>query len=82
MGAVTGVDRMVASVRHAPGKFNMPEDKVRPFEKLMMMLEGRLLDGMIFQVNQCSDENENESDDDDNGTGQVSGWQDFPGKPV
>nr|KAG5706407.1 hypothetical protein BaRGS_033168 [Batillaria attramentaria] len=41
--------RMVASVRHAPGKFNIPEDKVRPFEKLMMMLEGRLLDGMIFQ---------------------------------
>ena len=44
------VHRMVSSVKHAPGKFNIPEDKVRPFEKLMMMLEGRLLDGMIFQV--------------------------------
>jgi hypothetical protein len=41
---------MVASVKHAPGKFNVPENKVRPFEKLMMMLEGRLFDGMIFQV--------------------------------
>lgn len=41
--------RMVASVRHAPSKFSIPDEKVRPFEKLMMMLEGRLLDGMIFQ---------------------------------
>jgi len=41
--------RMVKSVHHDPGKFGIPTDKIRPFEKLMMMLEGRLLDGMIFQ---------------------------------
>ncbi|CAL1541419.1 unnamed protein product [Lymnaea stagnalis] len=41
--------RMVKSVHHDPGKFGIPQDKVRPFEKLLMMLEGKLLDGMIFQ---------------------------------
>ncbi|XP_041350230.1 WASH complex subunit 4-like isoform X3 [Gigantopelta aegis] len=41
--------RMVKSVRHDPTKFSASGDKLRPFEKLMMMLEGRLLDGMIFQ---------------------------------
>lgn len=42
---------MMKSVRHDPVKFGTTEDKLRPFEKLMMTLEGRLLDGMIFQVN-------------------------------
>ncbi|XP_067685139.1 WASH complex subunit 4-like isoform X2 [Haliotis asinina] len=41
--------RMVKSVRHNPTKFNTTDEKLRPFEKLMMMLEGRLLDGFIFQ---------------------------------
>ena len=41
---------MLKSVRHNSGKFDLPEDKVRPFEKLLMTLEGQLLDGMIFQV--------------------------------
>ncbi|ESO99519.1 hypothetical protein LOTGIDRAFT_113446 [Lottia gigantea] len=41
--------RMVKSVRHDPGKFNVPEEKLRPFEKLLMSLEGKLLDGMIYQ---------------------------------
>lgn len=41
--------RMVKSVHHDPVKFGVPQDKVRPFEKLMMILEGKLLDGMIFQ---------------------------------
>ena len=51
---------------------------------MMMVLEGILLDGMIFQVNQFSDdENDDvEDDDDDDGAGQAAGWQDLPGKPV
>ncbi|XP_053377942.1 WASH complex subunit 4-like isoform X3 [Mercenaria mercenaria] len=41
--------RMLKSVRHDPGKFSTTDEKLRPFEKLMMTLEGQLLDGMIFQ---------------------------------
>ncbi|XP_059151833.1 WASH complex subunit 4-like isoform X4 [Physella acuta] len=41
--------RMVKSVHHDPSKFGIAQEKVRPFEKLMMMIEGKLLDGMIFQ---------------------------------
>lgn len=42
--------RMLKSVRHAPEKFSLKEDKIRPFEKLLMKLEGKLLDGVIFQA--------------------------------
>ncbi|CAH1784090.1 unnamed protein product, partial [Owenia fusiformis] len=41
--------RMLKSVRHNPSRFGISEDKLRPFEKLMMTLEGQVLDGMIFQ---------------------------------
>lgn len=41
---------MLKSVKHNPQKFNMPDEKLRPFEKLLMTLEGQLLDGFIFQV--------------------------------
>ncbi|XP_052261533.1 WASH complex subunit 4-like isoform X2 [Dreissena polymorpha] len=41
--------RMLKSVRHDPTKFGTTEDKLRPFEKLMMSLEGQLLEKMIFQ---------------------------------
>lgn len=41
---------MLKSVRHNPGKFGVPENKLRPFEKLLITLEGQALDGMIFQV--------------------------------
>ncbi|XP_071139375.1 WASH complex subunit 4-like isoform X2 [Mytilus edulis] len=41
--------RMLKSVHHDPGKFGIQPDKMRPFEKLMMQLEGQLLDGLIFQ---------------------------------
>ena len=42
--------RMLKSVHHDPGKFGIPQEKIRPFEKLLMRLEGQLLDGRIFQV--------------------------------
>ena len=42
--------RMLKSVHHNPERFGLAEDKIGPFEKLMIQLEGQLLDGMIYQV--------------------------------
>lgn len=41
--------RMLKSVRRTPEEFGLPEAKVKPFEKLLMTLEGQVLDGFIFQ---------------------------------
>ncbi|XP_031573328.1 WASH complex subunit 4-like [Actinia tenebrosa] len=41
--------RMVKSVYHNTGMFGVEEEKLRPFEKLLMSLEGQLLDGVILQ---------------------------------
>lgn len=41
---------MLKSVRRSPEEFGLPEAKVRPFEKLLMTLEGQILDGFIFPV--------------------------------
>ncbi|XP_078530725.1 WASH complex subunit 4 isoform X1 [Lissotriton helveticus] len=41
--------RLLKSVHHNPVKFGVQEDKLKPFEKLLLKLEGKLLDGMIFQ---------------------------------
>ena len=42
---------MLKSVQHNPQRFDLEDDRIRPFEKLIMTLEGRVLDGFIFQVN-------------------------------
>ena len=42
--------RLLKSVHHNPGKFSILEEKLKPFEKLLLKLEGQLLDGMILQV--------------------------------
>ncbi|TWW75650.1 WASH complex subunit 4 [Takifugu flavidus] len=42
--------RLLKSVHHNPGKFSIPEEKLKPFEKLLLRLEGQLLDGMILQA--------------------------------
>ncbi|XP_061108676.1 WASH complex subunit 4 isoform X2 [Conger conger] len=42
--------RLLKSVHHNPSKFAIPEEKLKPFEKLLLKLEGQLLDGMIFQA--------------------------------
>lgn len=42
--------RLLKSVQHNPGKFSVPEDKLKPFEKLLLRLEGQLLDGTILQA--------------------------------
>ncbi|XP_051918259.1 WASH complex subunit 4 [Hippocampus zosterae] len=41
--------RLLKSVHHNPGKFSIAEEKLKPFEKLLLRLEGQLLDGMILQ---------------------------------
>ncbi|XP_063053067.1 WASH complex subunit 4 [Engraulis encrasicolus] len=46
--------RLLKSVHHNPLKFAISEDKLKPFEKLLLKLEGQLLDGMIFQA--CVDQ--------------------------
>lgn len=45
--------RLLKSVHHNPSKFEIQEEKLKPFEKLLLKLEGQLLDGMIFQVRCC-----------------------------
>uniref|UniRef100_A0A8I5MUV3 WASH complex subunit 4 n=1 Tax=Papio anubis TaxID=9555 RepID=A0A8I5MUV3_PAPAN len=42
--------RLLKSVHHNPSKFGIQEEKLKPFEKFLLKLEGQLLDGMIFQV--------------------------------
>lgn len=42
--------RLLKSVHHNLSKFGIQEDKLKPFEKLLLKLECQLLDGMIFQV--------------------------------
>uniref|UniRef100_A0A8C5CEW5 WASH complex subunit 4 n=1 Tax=Gadus morhua TaxID=8049 RepID=A0A8C5CEW5_GADMO len=41
---------LLKSVHHNPGKFSIREEKLKPFEKLLLKLEGQLLDGMILQA--------------------------------
>ena len=43
---------MIKSVYHNTAMFGVEEAKLRPLEKLLMSLEGQLLDGVILQV-QC-----------------------------
>ncbi|XP_022527985.1 WASH complex subunit 4 [Astyanax mexicanus] len=46
--------RLLKSVHHNPSKFAILEEKLKPFEKLLLKLEGQLLDSMIFQA--CVDQ--------------------------
>jgi len=48
---VSDVHRMFKSVRHCPQQFDLPESKIRPFEKILMNYETLLLSDVIFQVN-------------------------------
>jgi len=47
------VFRMFKSVRSCPQQFDLPESKIRPFEKILINYETQLLSGVIFQVNFC-----------------------------
>jgi len=41
---------MFKSVRHCSQQFSLPESKIRPFEKILIIYETQLLSGVIFQV--------------------------------
>ena len=42
--------RMIKSIYSNTALFGVEEEKLRPLEKLLMSLEGQLLDGVILQV--------------------------------
>ena len=42
--------RMLKSVHHNPQRFGIDQSKLRPFEKLLLSLEGQVMHGRIFAV--------------------------------
>ncbi len=40
---------MTKSIRSSPGRYNVEEEQLVQFEKLLLSLEGQLLDGLLFQ---------------------------------
>ena len=42
--------RIITSIKGTPGDYGVDEGKLRPFEKLLQNLEGKLMEGRIFQV--------------------------------
>lgn len=41
---------MLKSVHHNAQRFSIEESKLRPFEKLLLSLEGQIIQGRIFEV--------------------------------
>ena len=41
---------MIASISGAPGEYGVDENKLRPFDRLLQSLEGKLMEGKIFEV--------------------------------
>ena len=39
----------------SPEEYDVDREKLRPFEKLLQSIEGKLLDGEIFNVRGCSE---------------------------
>ena len=46
--------RIIISIRGAPAEYGVDEAKLRPFEKLLQTLEGKLMEGKIFEVSLLS----------------------------
>lgn len=42
--------RIITSIRGAPTEYGVEETKLKPFEKLLQTLEGKLMEGTIFRV--------------------------------
>ncbi len=45
--------RVVTSIKGAPTEYGVDETKLKPFEKLLQTLEGKLMEGQIFRVCVC-----------------------------
>ena len=46
--------RVITSIKGAPAEYGMEESKLKPFEKLLQALEGKLMEGHIFKVGVAS----------------------------
>jgi len=44
------VSRVVKSIRGAPAEYGVEDSKLRSLEKMLLTLEGKLMDGKILQV--------------------------------
>ena len=44
------LSRIITSIRGAPTEYGVDETKLKPFEKLLQTLEGKLMEGQIFTV--------------------------------
>ena len=42
--------RIITSIRGASSEYGVDESKLKPFEKLLQTLEGKLMEGQIFKV--------------------------------
>ena len=42
--------RIITSIKGAPSDYGVDEGRLRPFEKLLQNLEGKLMEGRIFSV--------------------------------
>lgn len=42
--------RMMKSVKASTAMFGVDKEKLQPFEKWILLLEGQLLEGMLYQV--------------------------------
>lgn len=42
--------RIITSIKGNPAEYGVDEAKLKPFEKLLQTLEGKLMEGQIFKV--------------------------------
>ena len=43
-------NRIITSIRGSSTEYGVEESKLKPFEKLLQNLEGKLMEGQIFKV--------------------------------
>ena len=46
---------IITSIQGSSAEYGVEEAKLKPFEKLLQTLEGKLMEGQIFQVGATSD---------------------------
>lgn len=44
------VYRVLTSIKGAPAEYGMEPGRLKPFEKLLQTLEGKLMEGKLFKV--------------------------------
>ena len=46
--------RVLTSIKGAPAEYGMDAGQLKPFEKLLQILEGKLMEGKLFKVQNFS----------------------------